>query len=102
MTGKEGIIPPPLYPPFFLEKTEKKMALNIGPNPGKCDAEAQGYGALAYHQGCRVVSGKVIKITDSAHSVMEGFEITNFNMHAFGNKPPMPSQVALPGLAGAY
>jgi hypothetical protein len=77
------------------------MALNLGDNPGGCDALAQVYGALAFVDGvCVPVSGRVIKIGDSEHSVMEGFEITNYNFHANGNKPSVPTQNNLPG-AGA-
>lgn len=78
------------------------MALDLGPNPGKCDAEAQAAGALAYvstpqFTGCFPVSGKKIDIKTGKHSIMEGFEITNFNFHAYGNSPPAPVPQALPG-----
>lgn len=78
------------------------MALDLGPNIGKCDGEAQSAGALAYVKtkdftGCVPVSGKRIDIKTGKHSVMEGFEITNFNFHAYGNEPPAAVPQALPG-----
>ena len=76
------------------------MALNLGDNPGQCDELAQKHGALAWvGDACVPVSGRVIEIGDSAHSIMEGFEITNFNFHANGNKPSVPTQHNLPGAA---
>lgn len=68
------------------------MALNIGSNPGLCDKMAQLYGALAYTEvGCAPVSGRVVKIGKTEHSVMEGIETINFNFHAYGNEPASPT-----------
>lgn len=80
----------------------KPMALDLGPNVGMCDAQAQSAGGLAYIKtkeftGCVPVSGKVINIGVGSHSIMEGFEITNFNWHAYGNQPPAAIPQALPG-----
>jgi hypothetical protein len=74
------------------------MALKLPTNPGLCDALAQKYGALAPTEfGCVPVSGKEIKITDSTHSVMEGFETTNYNFHTGGVKPALQNSKQLPG-----
>jgi hypothetical protein len=74
------------------------VALNLPNNSADCDALAQIFGALAQHDtACLPVSGKEIKITDSQHSVMEGFEITNFNFHCSGVKPAVPTRQQLPG-----
>lgn len=74
------------------------MALNLGDNPGICDELAQKFGALALTKlGCSPVSGKTIEIGEDKHSVMEGFEITNFNFHTNGNQPPAVTQNDLPG-----
>jgi hypothetical protein len=75
------------------------MAVNLPDNPSVCDELAQKYGALAYvpDVGCCPVSGKEIKIEDLEHSVMEGFEITNFNFHCSGAQPALPSTEFLPG-----
>jgi len=77
------------------------MALNLPDNPGLCDAMAQAQGALAYVDGkCVPVSGKQIQIEETENSVMEGFEITNFNFHCQGAQPPMPTTDFLPGPVG--
>lgn len=63
-----------------------------------CWAPAQVEGALAFDGiGCLPVFGKTVKITDSEHSVEEGFRITNFNFHTSGYKPATPTQHELPG-----
>jgi hypothetical protein len=74
------------------------VALYLSDNEAECTEMAQVYGALAYVGGaCVVVSGKEVKIEDLQHSVMEGFEITNFNFHCSGVKPAVQTQEQLPG-----
>lgn len=75
------------------------MAVYLGDNPGFCDKAAQVYGALAYDGfgGCLIVSGKEIKIEELNHSIMEGFEITNYNFHNSGAQPPVPNKAFLQG-----
>jgi hypothetical protein len=74
------------------------MALKMPDNPGLCDAMAQKYGALVGDGFiCVAVSGKHIKIEDVEHSMMEGFEITNFNFHCSGSQPAMPTTDFLQG-----
>jgi hypothetical protein len=77
------------------------MALKLPDNPGLCDAMAQIYGALAPDAFgfCVPVSGKEVKIEEGEHSIMEGFQVTNYNFHCSGVKPAVQKKEQLPGPA---
>ena len=77
------------------------MAIDLPDNQAECTALAQTYGALAFvNNQCVPVSGKQVKIENNEQSVMDGFEIMNFNSHTAGSQPPMPSPDFLPGAVG--
>lgn len=64
-----------------------------------CHEPAQRVGALTQYGPniCLYVYGKTVQITDSEHSIMEGFMVTNFNFHTSGYKPAAQTQHELPG-----
>jgi hypothetical protein len=75
-------------------------SLPHGMSKADCKKKAEDEGGYAWDsdaEACWMIFGKVIKIEDIQHSVMEGFEICNFNFHVNGTKPPVPTQLDLPG-----
>jgi len=68
-----------------------------------CKKEAQAKGGLVTTElGCVAVYGKRVEINDKEHSIMEGFEIMNFNNHVNGTMPPLPSPEFAPGPVRGY
>jgi hypothetical protein len=75
--------------------------LPVGLTQQDCKQMAEsggGYTWDAHAQACWPVYGKAVKIEDLEHSIMEGFEIVNFNFHVSATAPPVPTQNDLPGL----
>jgi hypothetical protein len=79
-----------------------------GAGPPVCSEEAviANGGALAFDLwsfdlhpkiACWRVTGKPIIIGDSAMSVMQGFEMFNFNVRAMGTSPAVPTQLDIEG-----
>lgn len=72
-----------------------------GQTPQDCRQMAEaGDGAYAYDEfgtACWAVYGKEVKIEPTRHSIMEGFQITNYNFRAGSTNGALPNQNSLPG-----
>lgn len=56
-----------------------------------------GYAWDEHAQACWMLFGRAVKIQDIEHSIMEGFEVVNFNFRANGSAPAVPTNEDLPG-----
>jgi hypothetical protein len=74
------------------------MAFNYRWKEVGCHDPAQSNGALVLIDNkCIWVWGKKVEITEEMNSIMEGFQITNYNFHTNASSPKPRSPSTIPG-----